>query len=141
MSNEFVMVPREHVEEATKWLECHSPGSGSAESYAAQDLREALSNPAEQHQGEPVAWFTEDHLTDKSATTWDSMVAERWRAKGWPVSQLYTHADPGEVTMDQVLRAYEYAESHPHKYLRGTSNWCAAVAWHLNKNRSAQSGE
>lgn len=52
---------------------------------------------APQHHGEPVAWFTDDHLTDKSATTWDSTVAERWREKGWPVSQLYAHADTGEV--------------------------------------------
>lgn len=37
----------------------------------------------------PVAWFTEDHLTDKSATTWDSSVAERWREKGWPVGELF----------------------------------------------------
>lgn len=36
-----------------------------------------------------VAWFTDDHLTDKSATTWDSSVAERWRAKGWPVGELF----------------------------------------------------
>lgn len=41
-------------------------------------------------QGEPVAWFTEDHLTDKSATTWDSAVADRWRHKGWQVWNLYT---------------------------------------------------
>ena len=37
------------------------------------------------------------------------------------------------LTLEQVLKAYEYAESHPHKYLRGTTNWCAAVAWHLNQ--------
>lgn len=47
--------------------------------------------------GEPVAWYTEDHLTDKSATTWDCAVADRWRTKGWPVSQLYANADAGEV--------------------------------------------
>ena len=41
---------------------------------------------------EPVAWFTEDHLTDKSATTWDSTVADRWRAKGWPVGELFARA-------------------------------------------------
>lgn len=58
------------------------------------------------YHGEQVAWFTEDHLTDKSATTWDSMVAERWRAKGWPVSQLYTHANPAEV---ERLRQFEVA--------------------------------
>jgi hypothetical protein len=37
----------------------------------------------------PVAWRTEDHLTDKSATTYDSAMAERWRSKGWPVHALY----------------------------------------------------
>lgn len=39
---------------------------------------------------------------------------------------------PVAVTFQQVLTAYEYAESHPHKYLRGTTNWCAAVAYKLN---------
>lgn len=38
---------------------------------------------------EAVAWFTDDHLTDKSATTYDPSVAERWRKKGWPVTTLY----------------------------------------------------
>lgn len=38
-----------------------------------------------------VAWHTEDHLTDKSATTYDPEIAARWRAKGWPVTPLYTH--------------------------------------------------
>jgi hypothetical protein len=37
----------------------------------------------------PTAWFTEDHLTDKSATTYDPVVADRWRAKGWPVGELF----------------------------------------------------
>ncbi|MDH0300659.1 MULTISPECIES: hypothetical protein [unclassified Pseudomonas] len=41
---------------------------------------------------EPVAWFTDDHMTDKSATTWDSTVAERWRTKGWPVGELFARA-------------------------------------------------
>lgn len=36
------------------------------------------------------------------------------------------------ITYQQVFKAYEYAESHPHKYLRGTTNWCAAVAYALN---------
>lgn len=36
------------------------------------------------------------------------------------------------ITLEQVLKAYEYAEEHPHKYLRGTTNWCAAVAHSLN---------
>ena len=37
------------------------------------------------------------------------------------------------ITLEQVLKAYEYANSHPHKYLRGTTNWCAAVAHSLNE--------
>lgn len=47
--------------------------------------------PAEAKQGEPVAWYTEDHLIDKSATTWNEENARRWREKGWPVMNLYTH--------------------------------------------------
>lgn len=39
------------------------------------------------------------------------------------------------ITLEQVLKAYEYANSHPHKYLRGTTNWCAAVAHILNEQK------
>jgi hypothetical protein len=39
---------------------------------------------------EPVAWFTEDHREDKSATTYSKKMAERWKEKGWPVTPLYT---------------------------------------------------
>jgi len=49
-----------------------------------------------QCRGEPVAWFTEDHLTDRSATTYDPVVAERWRVKGWPVSPLFKAPQPAE---------------------------------------------
>lgn len=58
--------------------------------------------------GCPVAWFTEDHLTDKSATTYDPVVADRWRAKGWPVSPLYAQPAPKSepaVTMDDAIAA------------------------------------
>ena len=44
------------------------------------------------------------------------------------------------ITLEQVLRAYEYAERHPHRYLRGTTNWCAAVAHSLNKQSRATLG-
>lgn len=42
------------------------------------------------------------------------------------------------ITLEQVLKAYDYAESHPHKYLRGTTNWCAAIAWHLNQQEPTE---
>ena len=38
---------------------------------------------------EPVGWYTEDHLDDKSATTYSKELADRWVAKGWPVFPLY----------------------------------------------------
>lgn len=52
---------------------------------------EAIENtrPAQTEQ-RPVGWFTDDHLTDKSATTYDREVADRWRSKGWPVHELFT---------------------------------------------------
>jgi hypothetical protein len=43
-----------------------------------------------QPEPEPVAWFTEDHREDKSATTYSKKMAERWKEKGWPVTPLYT---------------------------------------------------
>ena len=40
-------------------------------------------------QGEAAAWHTEDHLTDKSATTYKADIADMWRKKGWPVTPMY----------------------------------------------------
>lgn len=54
------------------------------------------------------------------------------------ITPLYAYQPvPVAVTLQQVMSAYEYAESHPHKYLRGTTNWCAAVAWSLTAKRPA----
>ena len=54
-----------------------------------------------------------------------------------PGIKLYTapqpSAVPDAITMADVQRAYDYATEHPHKYLRGTTNWCAAVAHSLNQ--------
>ena len=58
---------------------------------ALLDRIDELEAAAEVESEEPVAWFTEDHLTDKSATTYSPEVAERWRNKGWPVDSLYRH--------------------------------------------------
>ena len=51
--------------------------------------------------GEPIGGFTEDHLTDRSATTYDRTIADRWRAKGWPVSPLYA-APPAQPVGEPV---------------------------------------
>ena len=41
------------------------------------------------------------------------------------------------ITLNRVMKAYDYANDHPHKYLRGTTNWCAAVAHSLNASQPA----
>ena len=38
---------------------------------------------------EPIGWYTDDNLTDKSATTYDWAIAERWDEKGWQLWPLY----------------------------------------------------
>lgn len=48
------------------------------------------------------------------------------------IAELKAAQHQGGVTLEQVIKAYDYANSHPHKYLRGTTNWCAAVAHSLN---------
>ena len=47
-------------------------------------------NPDTNLEQEPVGWHTEDHLTDRSATTYSKDMAYRWECKGWPVTPLYT---------------------------------------------------
>ena len=72
---------------------------------------------AAQPQGEPFAWYTEDYLSDKSATTYDLATMERWKAKGWPVTPLYAEqpapvAVPERLVMTDGLHTYEYVTGH-----------------------------
>lgn len=50
---------------------------------------------------EPFAWYTEDYLTDKSATTYDVGVSVMWAVKGWPVTPLYA-SPPAPVAADEA---------------------------------------
>lgn len=69
------------------------------------DLRAAIDCLAQQGEAKPFAWFTEDYRDDKSATTYDPVVAERWRNKGWPVSPLFAnHASADEAA---IIAAYK----------------------------------
>lgn len=49
-----------------------------------------MSNKEMSELSKPVAWFTDDYLTDKSATTYSEEMAQRWRDKPWFVSNLYS---------------------------------------------------
>jgi hypothetical protein len=60
---------------------------------------------------EPVAWFTEDHREDKSATTYSKKMAGRWKEKGWPVTPLYTAPPQREwqgLTDEEMSEAMDY---------------------------------
>ena len=43
-----------------------------------------------QPEAEPVAWHTDDHLTDRTATTYRKEMMQAWQYKGWPITPLYT---------------------------------------------------
>ena len=58
---------------------------------------------------EPTGWYTEDHLDDKSATTYSWTVAERWVEKGWPVSPLYAAPVSEAKTQGEYGDAYQGA--------------------------------
>lgn len=91
---------------------------------------------------EAVAYTTAGMLAIAKELPLTGRIGARCKADDrWNVP-LYTapqpSAAPDAVTMADVMRAWEYAEDHPHKYLRGTTNWCAAVAHSLNqRNPSA----
>ena len=75
-------------------------GGDPAGGYANDNARLRAELAALKEQ-EPIGWYTEDHLDDKSATTYSWTVAERWVEKGWPVSPLY--AAPVPVENAQVV--------------------------------------
>ncbi len=80
-------------------------------------INESLEQP------EPVGWHTEDHLTDRSATTYNKDMAYRWECKGWPVTPLYTspsHRDWVGLTDDD----WKQIEDMPDTFDQG-------VAWAL----------
>ena len=81
------------------------------ECEALKDPRNFAAPNAEQPPvQEPFGWYTEDHLTDKSATTYDKSVADRWRAKGWPVHPLYKTPQP--ASDDALMSAVEDVIDH-----------------------------
>ena len=67
---------------------------GDALKESADTIEQLRAQFAALREQEPVGWTTEDFDTDKSATTYDRAVAERWAAKGWPVEPLYAAPQP-----------------------------------------------
>lgn len=89
--------------EEKKWRESAEGGWRGANKVITMQREKLDSLEAENErlkggQGEPFGWFTDDHVDDKSATTYTPAVAERWRAKGWPVTPLYT-SQPAPVSL------------------------------------------
>lgn len=106
--------------------------SRNAYQWECERLTEELE--ASQKVREPAAWM--------GVLEGDQCLSLRRDFHGLEVEDrvpLYTappSAAPGVITMTAVMKAYEYAAQHPERYLCGTSNWCAAMAHSLNKQRS-----
>lgn len=64
----------------------------------------------------PVAWFTDDYLTDKSATTYSEEMALSWRDKPWFVGNLYSQeyvsALLNQIDTDKQIKARLCNESN-----------------------------
>jgi hypothetical protein len=82
------------------------PDGVRMDDWIRENIRSTSANVAQG--AEAVAWFTDDSQSDKSATTWDRNVAERWRAKGWPVSPLYAAPPAQPSTTDDARDAERY---------------------------------
>lgn len=99
-----------------------------------QEWLDELAATAAEQQDEPVCYINPDHLDgrmDETANGSTSCVIFN-DSHGGCLAPLYLRPAAQAVTMSQVMAAYQYAEDHPHRYLRGTTNWCAAVAYNLN---------
>ena len=84
MSIEAMKMALEALESATSFL---SKKQRDRCPQVIAALRTAIEVAEKQ---EPVAWYTDDHLTDRSATTYSKDMVYRWQCKGWPVTPLYT---------------------------------------------------
>jgi hypothetical protein len=64
-----------------------------------------------------IAWYTEGHLTDKSATTYDPEIAALWIAKGWPVTALFSVDKDSSSPMPNVFcKGFNTLETGGGKY-------------------------
>ena len=92
MTNETIpSVPRELLERVLYLMDNYIGTTHPEE----DEIRAILSapSPAGVDGLEVIGWYTDDHLDDKSATTYSREVADRWLAKGWPVNGIANAAD------------------------------------------------
>ena len=91
MTNTILNVSRELLERVLYLMDNYIGTTHTEE----DELRALLSapSPAGVDVLEVIGWYTDDHLDDKSATTYSREVADRWLAKGWPVTGIANAAD------------------------------------------------
>ena len=114
MTDTINNVPRELLERLAEYAPAGFCAPTALQGFALE-ARRLLSapSPAGVDGLEVVGWYTEDHLDDKSATTYSREVADRWLAKGWPVNGIANAADAqaiidglrGEVAQLQSMLA------------------------------------
>ena len=118
MTNTLNNIPRELLERVLYLMDNYIGTTHTEE----DELRTLLSapSPAGVDGLEVIGWYTEDHLDDKSATTYSRVVADRWLAKGWPITGIANAADAqaiidglrGEV--DKLMTTFVRVADHLH---------------------------
>ena len=68
----------------------------------------------QQVEQEPVAWYTDDHLTDRSATTYRKDMAYAWECKGWGVTPLYASPQAREPMSEDKISKLHESITHQH---------------------------
>ncbi|MFA7188488.1 MAG: hypothetical protein WC117_00200 [Sphaerochaetaceae bacterium] len=82
---------------------------------------------------DPAGWYTEDHLTDKSATTYDPEVAERWRAKGWPPANVQGLVEAIQSAVNSVCAPAAMTPSKAEYYKAGVREVITSINEVLTK--------
>lgn len=121
MGNELRFVCREMPGpgEGCVFVECEDANGNSVNAGEWRQRADGLAElvvklPAEQHQGEPVAWEMDDTAGEsgKILVTNDARVRDEWVRNELPVAPLFGRADPGEVERlrGELDKALEFAE-------------------------------
>lgn len=75
----------------------------------------------------PKAWFTDDAENDRSATTYDPKMADRWRKKPWFVGELFTAPPVPELKPIELPVGYFDAYSSPAEQVISKSEVLEAI--------------
>lgn len=132
-NTEMVSVPRERLD--ALWREIQDSSLRSEDPPHVRFAAALLAQPAEQRQGEPVAWM-DPRSPQMHATISNEVKQHNLKFGGAPASAvngytipLYTHADPGEV--ERLRTALKFYADREHYHFE-SGNWDTVSGEPLN---------